>query len=326
MVIDVSRIKTMSFPPLPTIPQDIYMDVVTHRSLQRPAEPSDHGDTERLSLLGEHAMRMVVAHYIFSRYPSLTADGMKQKQEETLSNHNYRTWVNHYTQQYKLRLLAAPGTDPLTNDEEMIQFFHTYVGAVYHKNGLKDVISWIWGLLEPYDPAVNVDTPSQDGGDSSTNAQPPSYQSQQQYTPPFQPHQPHPGPAPFFQPHQSPPVSSPFFQPHQSPPGSSPLFQPHQSHPGPSPPTEPAPPLPNGVPTFLPNGVSSLITLGVVNQTAVQRGLVITYEPEAVGLAHSPIWTVRCMINGAERGRGQGKNQKVAKEEAARQAWVNMGW
>jgi dsRNA-specific ribonuclease len=31
-------------------------------------------------------------------------------------------------------------------------------------------------------------------------------------------------------------------------------------------------------------------------------------------------------MNDAEQGRGVGKSQKAAKEEAARQAWVNMGW
>lgn len=32
------------------------------------------------------------------------------------------------------------------------------------------------------------------------------------------------------------------------------------------------------------------------------------------------------LVNGAEQGRGTGRSQKVAKEEAARQAWIKMGW
>lgn len=31
-------------------------------------------------------------------------------------------------------------------------------------------------------------------------------------------------------------------------------------------------------------------------------------------------------VNGNERGRGIGKSQKIAKEEAARQAFASMGW
>jgi len=31
-------------------------------------------------------------------------------------------------------------------------------------------------------------------------------------------------------------------------------------------------------------------------------------------------------VNGQERGRGIGKSQKIAKEEAARQAWAAMRW
>jgi dsRNA-specific ribonuclease len=33
-----------------------------------------------------------------------------------------------------------------------------------------------------------------------------------------------------------------------------------------------------------------------------------------------------CKVNGVEKGIGVGKSQKVAKEEAAKQAWVAMGW
>jgi ribonuclease-3 len=31
-------------------------------------------------------------------------------------------------------------------------------------------------------------------------------------------------------------------------------------------------------------------------------------------------------MNGEEKGIGVGKSQKIAKEDAARQAWVAMGW
>jgi dsRNA-specific ribonuclease len=31
-------------------------------------------------------------------------------------------------------------------------------------------------------------------------------------------------------------------------------------------------------------------------------------------------------VNGAEKGKGMGKSQKIAKEEAARHAYFTMGW
>ncbi|KAJ7110071.1 hypothetical protein C8R44DRAFT_801313 [Mycena epipterygia] len=93
------------------------------------------------------------------------------------------------------------------------------------------------------------------------------------------------------------------------------------------------PPPPVGLPPPLPHtspssnlGSSSTITLALVNQTAMQKGLAVTYPAEQTGPPHAPTWTVACHINNIEKGRGTGKNQKMAKEEAARQAFQAMGW
>jgi len=85
------------------------------------------------------------------------------------------------------------------------------------------------------------------------------------------------------------------------------------------------PPPPNDSPSTG-MGVPSMVTLALVNQTAVQRGIAVTYSGEQVGPPHLPTWTVRCCMNGVEQGCGTGKSQKQAKEEAARQAWARMGW
>lgn len=292
------------FPDLPQIQgdQDIYLDIGTHKPLRRPtSDVPDYGDADRLALLGKHVMKLVVTQHLFSQRPLLSADKMKEKQQEVLHIDNYRRWIQYY----KLRLISSPDISPLEDDAEAINFFDTYVGAVYFRNGIHQVIPWVLGLLNPYGSAAAGDTESSDQSNSETASNPPSYTSQQYNNGPNT-FSPQPGPS-----HSS--------YPHPQQPGFSA---------GPSPPAEPAPPLPaGGPPPSLPNGVSSLLTLAVVNQTVAQRGMVITYEPNPpVGPAHSPIWTVRCMINGIERGRGQGKSQKLAKEEAARQAWVNMGW
>ncbi|KAF8807864.1 ribonuclease III [Phlegmacium glaucopus] len=94
----------------------------------------------------------------------------------------------------------------------------------------------------------------------------------------------------------------------------------------PAPPTGPPPPLPSGPPPAMPPSSMSLVTLALVNQTAAQKSFTVTYPAEQVGPPHQPTWTVRCVLNGQERGRGIGKSQKIAKEEAARQAWAAMRW
>ncbi|KAF8665314.1 hypothetical protein AX16_000334 [Volvariella volvacea WC 439] len=96
----------------------------------------------------------------------------------------------------------------------------------------------------------------------------------------------------------------------------------------PQPPTMPPPPLPTGrpYPPAPPAPGLGIPSLALVNQTAMQRGYHLTYSASQTGPAHLPTWTVTCLVNGVERGRGTGRNQKVAKEDAARQAWENMGW
>jgi dsRNA-specific ribonuclease len=109
------------------------------------------------------------------------------------------------------------------------------------------------------------------------------------------------------------------------------------SHMGsPPPPTTNPPPLPSGqppLPAYTPPGHGqpgpappAQVTLALVNQTATQRGISCNYTAEQTGPPHLPTWTVRCYMNGVEQGRGSGKSQKLAREEAARQAWVGMGW
>ncbi|KAF9270636.1 hypothetical protein L218DRAFT_1072028 [Marasmius fiardii PR-910] len=288
-MIDLRCFKGM-YPPLPQIKgdSDIILDINTHKSLRThqpdPLDAPDYGDTERLCILGENAMQMLVAEYVFSLDPPLSAQDMKEKQQTLLAVENYKDWIKSY----KLRLLSAPGTSPLSNDQEVKDFFNTYVGAVYHRNGFEEVSRWVSGLLNPRGPPGDMDNTSHDGSD--TSQQPPSYGSQHYSSQQFNPSQSYPSqsypqqPGPSHSYSQQPPFTQGF------PAGPPPPPPPPQ-------PAQPAPPLPTGAsPPPLLNGVSSLITLAVVNQVAAQRGMAITYEPNPpVGPAHTPIWTVRCM-------------------------------
>ncbi|KAJ3725599.1 hypothetical protein DFJ43DRAFT_1089274 [Lentinula guzmanii] len=103
---------------------------------------------------------------------------------------------------------------------------------------------------------------------------------------------------------------------------------PQYSAPPPAPPQSSPPPLP---PDYPPSSTSATslawLSLATVNQTAAQKHVNISYQAEpTVGPPHLPTWTVHCYIDGQDRGVGRGKSQKVAKEEAARNAYLNMGW
>jgi hypothetical protein len=111
--------------------------------------------------------------------------------------------------------------------------------------------------------------------------------------------------------------------------------------------SDPAPPQPLGPPPPPPPpGLGFQPSLALVNQTATQKGYTPIYTAESSGPAHTPLWVVHCLsehsisylgsrfpliprlsaVNGIEKGRGSGKSQKIAKEEAARSAFYNMGW
>jgi len=62
----------------------------------------------------------------------------------------------------------------------------------------------------------------------------------------------------------------------------------------PAPPLGPPPPLPSSPPPAMPSSSMSLVTLALVNQTAAQKGLTVTYPADQIGPPHQPTWTVRC--------------------------------
>ncbi|KAF7347719.1 hypothetical protein MVEN_01529100 [Mycena venus] len=98
----------------------------------------------------------------------------------------------------------------------------------------------------------------------------------------------------------------------------------------PPPPMVNPPPLPPHLPNNPPVTNASPQQhniLSLLNQTAMQKNLSVTYPAENMGgPPHAPSWRVACHINGIKKGEAVGKNQKTAKEEAGRQAWLAMGW
>lgn len=169
----------------------------------------------------------------------------------------------------------------------MAYFFNSYLGAVYYRSGLSVVQSWISRLIDPDTPIQPPQVPFGHDGRSTMNFNDVSSSSSFSY-------------------------------------GN---FVPAQ---------------PTGVPPPLPSSPAN-VTLALVNQTAAQKSCTISYPASQQGQSHLPTWTVKCVskylfpqrvyvvlttckVNGVEKGIGVGKSQKVAKEEAAKQAWVAMGW
>lgn len=90
------------------------------------------------------------------------------------------------------------------------------------------------------------------------------------------------------------------------------------------PPYYPTPPQASTIPSGVPQG-----TLALFNQTCHQRGISVEWIASANGPQHDPRWEVKCKVSDVERGFGLGRNQKLAKELAAYQAYQYMqsiGW
>lgn len=90
------------------------------------------------------------------------------------------------------------------------------------------------------------------------------------------------------------------------------------------PPYYPTPPQASTILSGVPQG-----TLALFNQTCHQRGISIQWIASANGLPHDLRWEVKCKVNDIERGSGLGRNQKIAKELAAYEAYLYMqsiGW
>ncbi|KAG2044413.1 hypothetical protein BDR03DRAFT_939092 [Suillus americanus] len=85
------------------------------------------------------------------------------------------------------------------------------------------------------------------------------------------------------------------------------------------PPYYPTPPQASTIPSGVPQG-----TLALFNQTCHQRGIPVEWIASANGPQHDPRWEVKCRVNDVERGFGLGRNQKLAKEMAAYEAYLYM--
>ncbi|KAH9486480.1 Ribonuclease 3 [Psilocybe cubensis] len=300
----MSSLGHEGLPPIPKIDGDVdlMLDVFTHQSLRlNPVMNHDYGDSDRLAELGSKVLDMVVTYHLFSGRPLLTARDIEIRKAEVVSDENIDSWLKAYGLKEKLRI-SPDKVEVLQDPQELRKYFCTYIGALYIRNGLAVIQTWISCLI---DPGVDVKLPDAASPSIHSSSPPPSHVG---YQGSF-------STASYSSPPSSQSSMGGFASPPPAPPVS--IYAPQPSF--------PPPPLPGNPPTTVPSSMS-LVTLALVNQTAAQKGLQVTYAADQVGPSHQPTWTVKCFINGVEYGRGIGKSQKIAKEEAAKQAWTTMGW
>ncbi|KAF8903261.1 hypothetical protein CPB85DRAFT_1438416 [Mucidula mucida] len=64
----------------------------------------------------------------------------------------------------------------------------------------------------------------------------------------------------------------------------------------------------------------------LLDQTALQRQIDVEYKVDFFGPPHAGRCSVTCVANGIQKGTGSSAYKQMAKEEAARVAYCNIGW
>ncbi|KAK0506261.1 hypothetical protein EDD18DRAFT_1122673 [Armillaria luteobubalina] len=295
----LKRTRSSEQVSLPTLEPDTYLRVYTHKSLRRAcASPDEYEDNERLSVVGEKALEAAVMTALFYERPLLGLSEMEAKRRDLTSWMNIDSWVRRYQMREKVR--CHPELyETLHSPEETNALFYAYVGGVSVNLGMDKVQEWINALI----------------GLEGTQRPPSSHRKVKNLPtpqlPPVQPPLPHR--APFFPPQ---PGSYVQFSRSQAP---MPMFIPT---PMTKPPPLPTPKLPNPMTPAQPH----LAFLPQFNEKASQRRVVVEYPADFSGPPHAGKWTVKCVVNGIEKGQGVGGNKQIAKEQAARAAYYAMGW
>ncbi|PBL01174.1 hypothetical protein ARMGADRAFT_414496 [Armillaria gallica] len=228
--------------------------------------------------------------------PLLELNAMETKKRELTSWMNIDSWVRRYQMREKVRC-HPDQYETLHSPEETNALFYAYVGGVFVNLGMDVVQEWINALI----------------GLEGTQRPPPSHRKVKNLpTPQPPPVQPPPPPRPQFIPPQ---------------PG---LFAQFSRFPAPMPLFSPAPMAKPSPPPKLPNPMTPaqphLAFLPQFNEKASQRRVVVEYPAQFSGPPHAGKWTVKCVVNGIEKGQGVGGNKQIAKEQAARAAYYAMGW
>jgi len=166
-------------------------------------------------------------------------------------------------------------------------FLNVYIGLLYTQAGVPGVQRWVSALIDPNESTPYNPFQGNGAGPASQSSLTAPLPSD-----PAPPLPPMPGPSQTSH-------STPTLPPYSSPPGT---------------------------PTSI-NASSGLVTLARFNEHVTQRlGQTVTWKVSDSGEAHRLLWTMTVLLDGQPKGTGQGHSQKVAKEQAIREAWTALGW
>ncbi|KAL5519229.1 hypothetical protein ACEPAH_912 [Sanghuangporus vaninii] len=296
--------STPDFPPLPLIIGDLILETFSHKSLNLGYDPDISTDNQRLAELGRTMLEFAVTRYLYSKRPIVAGAEIPAMRNDILSAENFETWVAHYNLRQRLRY--SPPLD-ITSPEETGHLFQAYVGAVVAQSGPTIAANWITQLIDPQAEILSTPDDQEDVEHRATKrlrAQPPSPAS----TPPPLPSEP-PSAATAARPSNECNLSN-----HDAAPitASAPSV------------------MPTIGPQIVPNKTSSAQKgagyLLIFNQRCTQQRLQVEYQAVNHGSPHAPIWLIKCLVNGIQKGEGQGSSKQAAKEAAAKQAYYSMGW
>lgn len=323
-------------PELPKLSGPVILEVYTHKSL-RLACNAQFPDNERLAILGHEILEMMTTHLLFFRKPKLPVHLIEVQRTQLLTDETIDIWSKLYGLRNQLRC------DPrclqsLQSPEEGRLIFNAYLGAVFTEHGLQTVHEWIGGLLRLSTTILN-DNHDMDVDVASITSKPPSPSPAPTKRIKVEEPSAPPPPLPSFPPPPVYQLPSRFstHQPSPQPRVQLPLPTPRTffsqlaqtTHYNPylrsSPARPPSPPRispPNPLAPAQPH----LAFLPLFNQTAHQRGVSVNYPAVLVGPPHAGKWNVTCVVDGIEKGKGTSDTKQQAKEQAARQAYYEMGW
>ncbi|KAG8930094.1 hypothetical protein FRC02_004624 [Tulasnella sp. 418] len=312
-------------------------------------------DFYRLGLLGEELLAFVVTSYLLEAEPQENADSVRERKNRLLRVPVLSYWAS-------LCCLTEHTTSPhVTSAEAKAELLRSYVGAVYHQDGMRAVQLWIGGLVRYSNekaqgqtktrlelaypdeetaitvstsvsssqsssmdtPAIPLDLPSPSGAKRKRSRSPtPNLQRKRVLYTNEQEYIPIPVDPP----------TSPWNS--RSSGALNPLSQPSTAN----------VPVDGGnvslntrdlmlgssKPTttvISPNLVAGgMKYLSHLNQIATQRRMKVVWQFGSSGPPHLMEWFVNLMLDGKIVSLGKGATKQAAKEDAARKACVELGW
>ncbi|TDL28200.1 hypothetical protein BD410DRAFT_782169 [Rickenella mellea] len=285
-----------NFPVLPRINvAELVLEVFTHKSLRNGhSSNGQSSDNQRLAELGDKVLVLAVTNSLYKKTPIVKAADIPIERDKILSEENIAKWVNHY--HLSKQLLYAPDLhDTINSPEELRTLLNAYIGAVFTQSGMGAITTWIGHLIGADTVAPSPTT------DDEMDEHEPGQTPKRAKNEPSSPSVPLPPPP-------TPPAASAL------PPIILGYQQAQPTYPQPSY-SQPVASTGNTV-TYLP----------LFNQTCMQRKLNVEYNAEFSGPPHAGRWNIKCVVNGAIKGVGQGVSKQIAKEEAAKQAFFAMGF